>query len=49
MTADVLLKGLSEKYLVGKSSVLSASSFYDFLKSRPYRRKRFLCATGLPA
>ncbi len=40
---DGLLKGLSEKYLVGKSSVLSASSFYDFLKSSHKGKKVFMC------
>ena len=40
---DVLLKGLSEKYLIGKSSVLSASSFYDFLKSSHKEKKVFMC------
>ena len=40
---DQLLSGLSEKYLVGKSSVLSASSFYDFLKEEHYRKKVFIC------
>jgi NADH:ubiquinone oxidoreductase subunit F (NADH-binding) len=40
---DVLLKGLSEKYLIGKSSVLSASSFYDFLKSGHKEKKVFMC------
>jgi NADH:ubiquinone oxidoreductase subunit F (NADH-binding) len=39
----MLLKGLSEKYLVGKSSVLAASSFYDFLKSEHAGRKVFVC------
>jgi NADH-quinone oxidoreductase subunit F len=40
---DVLLKGLSEKYLIGKSAVLSASSFYDFLKSSHKGKKVFMC------
>ena len=40
---DMILSGLSEKYLVGKSSVLSASSFYDFLKSDHYGKKVFMC------
>ncbi len=29
---EALLTGLSEKYLFGRSSVLSSGSFYDFLK-----------------
>jgi NADH:ubiquinone oxidoreductase subunit F (NADH-binding) len=40
---DLLLKGLSEKYMVGKSSVLSASSFYDFLKGSHTVKKVFMC------
>jgi NADH:ubiquinone oxidoreductase subunit F (NADH-binding) len=40
---DLLLTNLAEKYLVGKSSVLSASSFYDFLQSDHYRKKVFIC------
>jgi NADH:ubiquinone oxidoreductase subunit F (NADH-binding) len=40
---EMLLKGLSEKYLVGKSSVLSASSFYDFLDSQHTEKKVFIC------
>ena len=39
----MLLKGLSEKYLIGKSAVLSASSFYDFLKSSHKEKKVFMC------
>ena len=37
------LKELSEKYLVGKSSLLSASSFYDFLDKRHLEKKVFVC------
>jgi NADH:ubiquinone oxidoreductase subunit F (NADH-binding) len=37
------LKELSEKYLVGKSSVLSASSFYDFLDKGHLEKKVHLC------
>jgi NADH:ubiquinone oxidoreductase subunit F (NADH-binding) len=40
---DTLLKELSEKYLIGKSSVLSASSFYDFLDPRHSEKKVFVC------
>ena len=40
---DLLLTKLSEKYLVGKSSVLSASSFYDFLQSAHSGKKVFMC------
>jgi NADH:ubiquinone oxidoreductase subunit F (NADH-binding) len=40
---DILLKELSEKYLVGRSSVLSASSFYDFLDRDHLERKVFIC------
>jgi len=40
---DQLVSGLSEKYLVGKSSVLSAGSFYDFLKSDHSGKKVFMC------
>ena len=29
---DIRLKEISEEYLVGESSVLGTSSFYDFLK-----------------
>jgi len=38
-----MLSGISEKYLVGTSSVLSASSFYDFLKSDHHGKKVFIC------
>jgi NADH:ubiquinone oxidoreductase subunit F (NADH-binding) len=37
------LKELSEKYLVGKSSILSASSFYDFLDQSHLQKKVFIC------
>jgi NADH:ubiquinone oxidoreductase subunit F (NADH-binding)/NADH:ubiquinone oxidoreductase subunit E len=40
---DQLLAGLSEKYLVGKSAVLSSVSFYDFLKSNHTGKKVFMC------
>jgi NADH-quinone oxidoreductase subunit F len=40
---DKLLAGLSDKYLVGKSSVLSASSFYDFLKPGNTGKKVYMC------
>jgi NADH:ubiquinone oxidoreductase subunit F (NADH-binding) len=40
---ETLLKGLSDKYLVGKSSILSASSFYDFLDSHHREKKVFIC------
>jgi NADH-quinone oxidoreductase subunit F len=40
---DLLLTRLSEKYLVGKSSVLSASSFYDFLHISHSGKKVFMC------
>ena len=42
--SDVLLQGLSEKYLFGKSSVLSTRSFYDFLKSDNAGKKVFMCS-----
>jgi NADH-quinone oxidoreductase subunit F len=38
-----LLAELSGKYLVGKSSLLSASSFYDFLRSDHAGKKVFTC------
>jgi NADH:ubiquinone oxidoreductase subunit F (NADH-binding) len=41
---ELLLSELSEKYLVGKSSVLSASSFYDFLKCEHLGKKVFMCS-----
>ena len=41
--SDHLLAGLSEKYLIGKSSVLSAASFYDFLKRDHIRKEVFMC------
>ncbi|MBK8884092.1 MAG: formate dehydrogenase [Bacteroidales bacterium] len=40
---DLLLSALSEKYLIGKSSVLSASSFYDFLNCDHLGKKVLLC------
>jgi len=40
---DKLLTDLSEKYLVGKSSVLSSSSFYDFLNDDHRGKKVFIC------
>ena len=40
---DTLLKRLSENSLVGKSSVLSSSSFYDFLRSSYAGRKVYIC------
>lgn len=40
---DTLLTALSDKYLIGKSSVLAASSFYDFLKIDHSGRKVFMC------
>jgi NADH:ubiquinone oxidoreductase subunit F (NADH-binding)/NADH:ubiquinone oxidoreductase subunit E len=40
---DNLLIRLSDDYLVGKSSVLGTSSFYDFLKSEHYGKKVFIC------
>jgi NADH:ubiquinone oxidoreductase subunit F (NADH-binding) len=40
---DFLLKKLSDDYLVGRSSVLGTSSFYDFLKSENSGKKVFLC------
>ena len=40
---DILLKELSDEYLVGKSSVLGTSSFYDFLKSEHTGKKVFIC------
>jgi NADH:ubiquinone oxidoreductase subunit F (NADH-binding) len=40
---DVLLKELASEYLIGKSSVLGVSSFYDFLKSEHSGKKVFIC------
>ena len=40
---DNLSKLLSEKYLVGRSSILGAGSFYDFLKQEHTRKKVFIC------
>jgi NADH-quinone oxidoreductase subunit F len=40
---DILLKELSNKYLIGKSTVLGTSSFYDFLKSEHIGKKVFIC------
>jgi len=40
---DILLKKLSEEYLIGKSSVLGTSSFYDFLRSEHLLKKVFIC------
>ena len=40
---EKLLSELSEKYLTGKSSLLSASSFYDFLKCDHLGKKVFMC------
>jgi NADH:ubiquinone oxidoreductase subunit F (NADH-binding) len=41
---DILLTDLSGKYLVGKSSLLSASSFYDFLSTDHVRKRVFMCS-----
>ncbi len=38
-----LLNKVSEEYLTGKSSVLGASSFYDFLKNEHTGKKVFIC------
>jgi len=40
---DILLKELADEYLVGKSSVLGTSSFYDFLKRENTGKKVFIC------
>lgn len=40
---DSILTGVSEKYLVGKSSVLAASSFYDFLNNDNSGKRVFMC------
>ena len=40
---DVLLKELSLSSLVGKSTLLGTSSFYDFLKSDHRDKKVFIC------
>jgi NADH:ubiquinone oxidoreductase subunit F (NADH-binding) len=40
---ESLLEELSDKYLVGKSSLLSAGSFYDFLKTEHSEKKVFIC------
>jgi len=40
---ETLLTEVSGKYLVGKSSVLGTSSFYDFLKSDRAEKKIFIC------
>jgi NADH:ubiquinone oxidoreductase subunit F (NADH-binding) len=40
---DNRLKKLSVDYLIGKSSVLAASSFYDFLKREHSGKKVFIC------
>ena len=38
-----LIKKLSDEYLIGKSSILGTSSFYDFLKSEHAGKKVFIC------
>jgi len=40
---DILLKELADEFLIGKSSVLGTSSFYDFLKSEHAGKKVFIC------
>jgi NADH:ubiquinone oxidoreductase subunit F (NADH-binding) len=40
---DFLLKGISGKYLIGKSSVLGTNSFYHFLQSEHTDKKVFVC------
>ena len=40
---EKLFSELSDKYLIGKSSVLSVSSFYDFLKCEHIGKKVFMC------
>jgi NADH:ubiquinone oxidoreductase subunit F (NADH-binding) len=40
---DIILKGLSEEYLIGKSTVFGTSTFYDFLKSGHNTKKVFIC------
>jgi NADH:ubiquinone oxidoreductase subunit F (NADH-binding) len=40
---DVLLKELAYSSLVGKSTLLGASSFYDFLNSERQDKKIFIC------
>ncbi len=40
---DNLLEKLSDDFLIGKSSVLGTSSFYDFLKSEHSGKKVFIC------
>jgi NADH:ubiquinone oxidoreductase subunit F (NADH-binding) len=38
-----LLKELCDEYLIGKSSILGATSFYDFLKREHAGKKVFIC------
>lgn len=40
---EILLKELSDKLLIGKSSLLGTISFYDFLKNEHIGKKVFIC------
>jgi len=40
---DNLLKKLSDDYLIGRSSILGTTSFYDFLKAEQAGKKVFIC------